>query len=181
VTLSIAEFDAHASPGSAEAWNAYAFAHVEVVVDKLDGEVGSIAASKEFLDAGVAGARARDRLDAFLNSAVRAAKSYRVGQVAAASLDAADAIAPALETVFAIQRRVRPYNGYLAWELDRHPLELVGDADRLVSAVIDVASGSNAGPPTALVRSVEKIARLAGLGGVIDAWDDASLTLIRGD
>jgi hypothetical protein len=58
---------------------------------------------------------------------------------------------------------------------------LVGDADRLVSAVIDVASGSNAGPPTALVRSVEKIARLAGLGGVIDAWDDASLTLIRGD
>lgn len=61
-------------------------------------------------------------LDAYLNFVYRAMKADRNGRPLECRLDAAEAVPPLLEVVFALSARVRPYNGYLAWELDRHPL-----------------------------------------------------------
>ncbi|MCO6716866.1 hypothetical protein KQH23_31045, partial [Streptomyces sp. CHB19.2] len=61
-------------------------------------------------------------LDAYANSLYRSVKNDRDGHALAARLDAADSVRFLLELLFALDRRPRPYNKYLAWELARFPL-----------------------------------------------------------
>jgi hypothetical protein len=179
VVMSVDEFRTHAMPGTAFAWNAYAFAHAEIVVDRVDGAIGEIAASKEFIDVEDATVVARDRLDAYINSVLRAAKSRGAGDDDAAALDAVEALGPAIETVFAVESRVRPYNRYLRWELDRHPLRLTGTA-ALVTAATDAASG-DARSSAVLFTLVEAVVRETGLDDVVDGWGEAALDAVRGE
>ncbi|MFL5736560.1 MAG: hypothetical protein ACJ76P_04405 [Actinomycetota bacterium] len=176
VVLGFGEFQRYAEPGSANFWEAYAFAHVTTSYDSLDGAIADLAAQKEFLDEGIADGIARTALDAFLNQCIRAAKDRRDGNDDAAVLDCAGAVSPALETVFALEGRVRPYNRYLSWEVERHPLELFR-GDRFVDVVKRLASAD----PQAvaeLFHLLERVARSAGIGDVIDAWSDRDLELL---
>jgi hypothetical protein len=177
VVLSLEEFQTYATPGTPFAWNAYAFAHVEIVLDRLDGAIGAIAASKEFIADPAAELIARDYLDAYINSAVRAAKCRDAGDANAAALDAVEAIGPAITTIFAVDHRVRPYNRYLRWELDTHPLRTVAGGN-LVTAVLGAVSG-DARSTAVLFALVEAVARDAGLGDVVDAWDETALAAVR--
>jgi len=68
-----------------------------------------------------AATRARARLDAYVNSYYRTLENARDGNRSAAGLDAAESFSNLLEFVFAAERRVRPYNKYLEWELGTHP------------------------------------------------------------
>lgn len=82
-----------------------------------------------------------------------------------------------LELLFALDRRPRPYNKYLRWELARHPLPgwdgaaLLRDVDR-VSASGDVVVRRR------LFALVEAAARRAGHGAVLDGWGE-DLRLMR--
>ncbi|MDP9302594.1 MAG: nucleotidyltransferase domain-containing protein [Actinomycetota bacterium] len=175
--LRLSEFETYASPGSDNSWEAYAFAHAMVAYDAMEGRIGEIAAAKEFLDPEVARRRARETLDAFINQSVRAAKSLRDGEEGAARLDHAEAVTPALEAIFALESRVRPYNRYLAWELERHPLSLPYDHD-LPVMMRALTDGDPERAPT-LFGSIERNARLAGFGDVFDAWKQEVLGLAR--
>ncbi|WP_220447599.1 hypothetical protein [Nonomuraea diastatica] len=64
----------------------------------------------------------------------------RDGHSLATRLDAADSIRFLLELLFAMDRRPRPYNKYLEWELTRHPLP-GWDTDMVLDAV-DRISGT---------------------------------------
>ena len=176
--MTLEDFRMYANPGTVEEWDAYAFAHARIVHDRLDGEIGRIAAAKEFLPSLYAEDQARRALDAYLNSAVRRAKCERDGEHAGAVLDAAESIAWAMETLFAIEGRVRPFNRYLAWELERHPL--VGPPTRLElpPLMTAVASGA-AAPSAALFGVIEARAREAGLGDVLEQWDERALARAR--
>ena len=61
--LAITEFERYARPGTVEDWEAYAFVHALVVLDRLGGGIAELAARKETLDDEVAEARARGALD----------------------------------------------------------------------------------------------------------------------
>lgn len=173
VVVSLDEFRAAGLPG----FERYALARARIVLDRLDGGIARILAAKAQLDADEASRDAGGWLDAYANSLYRSVKNDRDGQALAARLDAADSIRFLLELLFALDRRPRPYNKYLEWELARLPLPgwdtgLVLDAVDRISATGDVAAQRR------LFARVEAVARRAGHGAVLDAWGE-DLVLMR--
>ncbi|MDI3101877.1 hypothetical protein QJ054_33065 [Streptomyces sp. AN-3] len=173
VILSLDEFRAAGMPG----FERYALARAQVVLDRLDGDIAQILATKARLDADEAFREAGEWLDAYANSLYRSVKNDRDGHGLAARLDAADSIRFLLELLFALDRRPRPYNKYLEWELARFPLPgwdtgLLLDAADRISSVGDVSTQRR------LFAQVEAVARRAGHSAVLDAWGE-DLALMR--
>ncbi|MFE6530968.1 hypothetical protein ACFVMA_18710 [Streptomyces rochei] len=173
VILSLDEFRAAGMPG----FERYALARAQVVLDRLDGDIAQILATKARLDADEAFREAGEWLDAYANSLYRSLKNDRDGHGLAARLDAADSIRFLLELLFALDRRPRPYNKYLEWELARFPLPgwdtgLLLDAADRISGVGDVTTQRR------LFAQVEAVARRAGHSAVLDAWGE-DLALMR--
>ncbi|MDC0766698.1 hypothetical protein [Streptomyces sp. HD] len=173
VIVSLSEFRAAGMPGPER----YALARARIVLDRLDGGIGDLLAAKARLGADEAFRAAGGWLDAYANSLYRSVKNDRDGEPLAARLDATDSVGHLLELLFALDRRPRPYNKYLRWELVRHPLPdwdgkaLLRDVDR-ISASADVAVQRR------LFARVEALARREGHGAVLDAWGD-DLRLMR--
>ena len=140
----------------------YASAHADVVLDKTGGELTRVVAELESLPSGSRDSIVREALDDYVNQTYR---SLRYGT----RLDAVEAIAPALRTIFALEDRVRPYNKYLEWELRHHPLE-GWTADELLALVDRVLTGEPAAQHE-LFNRIEPQARRAGFGDVIDGWE----------
>jgi hypothetical protein len=173
VVLSLEEFRAVGMPG----FERYALARARIVLDRLDGGIAQILADKARLGADEAFRAAGEWLDAYANSVYRSVKNHRDGQALAARLDAADSVRFLLELLFALDRRPRPYNKYLEWELARHPLP-GWDTAALLDAVGRVAATGAVAPQRRLFARVEAVAREAGLGDVLDAWGE-DLALMR--
>ncbi|MGW4019933.1 hypothetical protein [Streptomyces sp. NPDC005009] len=173
VIVSLAEFRAAGMPG----FERYALARAQIVLDRLDGGIARILADKARLGADEAFQDAGGRLDAYVNSLYRSVKNHRDGQALAARLDAADSIRFLLELLFALDRRPRPYNKYLEWELARHPLP-GWDTDVLLRAVDRISATGDAALQRHLFTLVETAAREAGHGEVLDAWGE-DLDLMR--
>ncbi|WND37776.1 hypothetical protein RI578_27375 [Streptomyces sp. BB1-1-1] len=173
VVLSLDAFRAAGMPG----FERYALARARIVLDRLDGGIARVLAAKARLDPDEAFRDAGEWLDAYANSLYRSVKNDRDGHPVAARLDAADSVRFLLELLFALDRRPRPYNKYLEWELARFPLPgwetgpLLDAADR-VSATGDVSVQRR------LFTRVEAVARAAGQGAVLDAWGE-DLDLMR--
>ncbi|WP_406723689.1 hypothetical protein WJ438_02015 [Streptomyces sp. GD-15H] len=173
VIVSLTEFRAAGMPG----FERYALARARVVLDRLDGGIARILADKARLGAEEAFQNAGDRLDAYANSLYRSVKNHRDGWALAARLDAADSMRFLLELLFALDRRPRPYNKYLEWELDRHPLP-GWDTDVLLRAVDRISATGDVALQRHLFALVEAAARAAGHGEVLDAWGE-DLDLMR--
>ncbi|MET7429776.1 MULTISPECIES: hypothetical protein [Streptomyces] len=173
VIVSLTEFRAAGMPG----FERYALARAQIVLDRLDGGIARILADKARLDADEAFQSARGWLDAYANSLYRSVKNHRDGQALAARLDAADSIRFLLELLFALDRRPRPYNKFLEWELDRYPLP-GWHTDVLLRAVDHISATGDVSRQRHLFTLVEAVAREAGLGEVLDAWGE-DLDLMR--
>lgn len=173
VVLTLTEFREAAMPE----WERYALARARVVLDRLDGGIARILAGRARLDAGEALRACREWLDAYVNSCYRSVKNHRDGRPLAARLDAADSMRFLLELLFALDGRPRPYNKFLEWELARHPLP-GWDTGVLLRTVDRVSATGEVALQRRLFALVERAAREAGHGEVLDAWGDA-LTLLR--
>jgi hypothetical protein len=120
-------------------------------------------------------------LDGYLNYVYRSLKSLRDGRVLEARLDAVESLPWMLAVIFAFERRVRPYNKYLVWELSHHPLERPAwQGSTLVPQIAAILETADADAQRAVFRTVEVAAREVGLGGIVDAWGD-ELSVLRGD
>ncbi|TDC74352.1 hypothetical protein E1283_16025 [Streptomyces hainanensis] len=180
VAMGMAEFRRHALPGSGSEWNRYAFVGARVVHDTPEGLIAELVARKTTLTPEEADSLAAGHLDAFVNSAYRALKNHRDGHPLAGHLDAAEAAPPLLTHVFALERRVRPYNKYLAWELAQRPLAAPAwREDRLSGLLGELVAHGRPDTLRRLFTDVEPLARAAGHGPVLDAWGD-DLLLLRG-
>jgi hypothetical protein len=171
VVLSLSEFEATGEIGSPSAWDRYSYVDAEVAVDDSGGTVARLLREKSVLPPDAARALAAERLDDYVNSLYRAAKNERGGLVEEARLDAAESIPPLLDVLFAVERRVRPFNKFLRYELERRPLE---DAAFGVDALFERLAAIRAGDPDEqrrVFRDVEALARRHGLGDVIDGWE----------
>jgi len=173
VVLSLSDFRAVGMPG----FERYALARARVVLDRLDGEIAAILAAKAVLAEPEARRLAADELDAYANAHYRSLKNARDGQPLAAHLDATDSLGHLLEFLFALDRRPRPYNKYLAWELSRRPLP-GWPTDALLTTLTHLAAAPVLSLQRTLFAHTESTARTAGHGPVLDAWGE-DLELMR--
>jgi hypothetical protein len=112
-------------------------------------------------------ATAAEPLDGYVNSYYRSAKNARAGLGLATLLDAQESIPHYLQFLFAVHGRVRPYNKWLEWELQEHPLPVAVDLARLEK----IARTGDLTEQQALFRDTEALAREHGHGATIDGWE----------
>ena len=179
--FSLEEFRGHAAVGSQSEWNRYTFTHVEPELDRRDGEIGAIVRDKGCLPPEAARERAGEELDGYLNAYYRCLKNARLGLATAAQLDAAESVPPLLVALFAMEERVRPFNKYLTWELEHHPLApIFCAAESLVPRLRTIVATGDLPEQQALFHEVEETARGRGLGEVVDGWEpDAAAAFPR--
>jgi hypothetical protein len=185
IPITISALEERPAFGTLGWWHRWSFAWARVERDLTGGRVGEAALRQATLTPVEQHSVLvdHDRLDGYLNLAYRALKADRAGRPEACRLDAAEAVPWLLDTLFALAGRVRPYNGYLAWELVTHPAPGLG-----ASEVLGVVEGHLAGDPVAVRAGFRLVERLAGdwdaaseagtLAGVIDGWGD-ELALFR--
>ena len=150
-----------------EWWNRYAFTHSVVLVDKLDGEIQRLADGQATLTETEALDVSRDFLDGYINFAVRSLKSLRDGRALESRLDAAESIGYALTTIYALERRIRPYNKYLLWDLERFPLENPEfESAGLLRMIEDGVAQKE------LFTAIEAVARRNDADDILDDWGD---------
>jgi len=140
----------------------YSLAHADVALDKTGGELGRVIAELESLPAETRDAVVRDALDGYINQTYRSLRY-------ATRLDAVESVPYVLRTIFALEARVRPYNKYLEWELQHHPL-VDWTADDLLPLLDRVLTGEPAAQRE-LFNLVEPLARREGFGDVVDGWE----------
>jgi hypothetical protein len=161
-----------ASLASPPDWFRPALLWTEPLLDKT-GEVAEALHSATSVDPATAGAP----LDGYINMYYRSAKNARVGLELGSLLDAQESIPWYLQFVFAINGRVRPYNKWLEWELAEHPLPA---SNSLLLALVErIARTGELAAQQEMFRDVERIARDAGLGAVIDGWEP-DVAMLRG-
>lgn len=165
ILLSLRGFRAHALPGTSSRWNAYTFAHIEPLVDKLGGEIGRIASAKTLPGP----EDAREFFGGYLNLYYRSKKNLTAGRELEGRLDAAESIAWLLDFVFAAHDRVRPFNKWLRWEVQHHALDEPWREDFL-SRIETIISTGSIEEQRSLFRDVEALARRRRLGDVVDSW-----------
>jgi hypothetical protein len=169
---SLAAFERVGEPGTETAWDRYSYIHAQVLVDKLAGRIGQIVAAKGVLPEGIGPGLAAYELDGYVNAYYRALKNHRARLAVEAHLDAAESIPPLLTTVFAVHGRVRPFNRFLAWELERFPLPEPWLAhDRFVPRLDKILRKGSIDDQASLFRDVEAFARSHDLGDTIDSWE----------
>ncbi|MFF7788448.1 hypothetical protein [Streptomyces sp. NPDC007991] len=179
VVIALAEFRTRGMPGRPDHFARYSYVHARVLLDRLDGTIARIVDEKRTLGETEARAAVDGWLDAYVNQTYRSLKSYRDGRPAMGHLDAAESVPYALEVLFALHRRVRPYNKFLQWELERQPLgEPRWDAGRLLPVVRRILADGDPAAQRALFADIEEAARRAGHAPVLDAWG-TELELLR--
>jgi hypothetical protein len=163
VVLSLADLD------RVPDWERYSYVGAEVAVDKL-GIAERAAALGRLPDADRVAAGA---LDAYVNSLYRSLKNERTLE---SRLDAAESVSHVLDALFALHGRVRPYNTFLRWELERAPLDV---DDSLLARLDEIRATGDPVVQRALFREVERLARERGHGATIDGWEP-DLDFLRG-
>jgi predicted nucleotidyltransferase len=153
-------------------WFRPALLHAEVRLDKT-GELAEALRSATTVDPSAAA----EPLDGYVNMYYRSAKNARAGLRLASLLDAQESIPWYLRFAFAVNGRVRPYNKWLEWELAEHPLPARRDVQRAL--VERIARTGDLAAQQELFRGVERVARDAGLGAVIDGWEP-DVAFLRG-
>lgn len=160
--MTLAQLDAFAALGTPEEAHRYAYVHLTPLVDRSDGELQRILDAKELLAPLDAAMTARSAIDEAANAIYR---SLRYGT----PLDGAEAVAPLLRAVFALDGRIRPFHKYLAWEFEHHPLPGWSPAD-VGGLLAGVAVGESSALHEAF-RRLEAAARRSGLDEVVEGWE----------
>ncbi|MFI5732734.1 nucleotidyltransferase domain-containing protein [Kribbella sp. NPDC051587] len=101
----------------------WSYAWAPTLLDTTGGRIEAAIERQGRLRPEEAVALLEQRLDAWINLAYRSLKSARDGNLLAARMDAAEAITPFRDVVFALDGQVRPYSKYLSWALHHHPLQ----------------------------------------------------------
>jgi len=157
---------------TSQKWYRWQFRGARILLDRTDGAVlADLCRAQATLTPQEAHDWSREYLDGYINQIYRAAKNRRDGRPTLARLELMESVSWFLGTLFALHGRVRPYNKYLRWELENHPLGEPWDAATLPERLAD--------DPASLWPDLEQLARLRGHGDVIDGWDPPELALLR--
>ncbi|WP_405063423.1 nucleotidyltransferase domain-containing protein [Kribbella sp. NBC_01505] len=144
----------------------WSYAWAPTLLDHTDGRIERAIERQTRLSAEEVQALLELRLDAWINLTYRTLKSTRDGNLLAARLDAAEAISPFLDVVFALDGQVRPYSKYLTWTLEHHPLPSWPTEDLLQTIEQYLAGNAEA------IRQSLRQVQAYGLPLVQETFDD---------
>ena len=180
VVMTLGQFQAYAEWGGPQAWDRCSFAHARVDIDKT-GEVQALMDAKACVPALARAVFIDASLDHYVNQVYRSLKNLRDGRPIAARLEAAEAIAPLLDALFALHdSRLRPFYKYLQWELETHPLvRLPWPAAVFLEKLLAILQSADVDLQREMFGKIETLFRAAGHDRVFDAWGIA-LPWIRG-
>ncbi len=164
--MTIDEFRRHALTGAPDGWNRPTFLYVHVELDKLNGEIDRIVERKQRLTPEEIERIVPAVLDDYINSLYRSLKNLEAGRELEGRLDALESLPSLLTVAFALEGRVRPFNKYLRHELVHRPLPSVG-----LDVIDRTARDCETDDQRAVFRDVERRAREAGFGSVVDGWE----------
>ena len=167
VQLLLEDFESYGLPDGRDAWNRPAFLFARVEVDRLDGAIEGIVERKRRLTPDETKRIAGESLDDYINTLYRSLRNLEAGRGLEGRLDAIESLSPLLTTAFALDGRVRPFNKWLRYDLDREPLTMDGVLELVERIVRDPSSDAQ----RAVFRDIERHARSLGYGAAIDDWE----------
>lgn len=161
-------------------WDRYSFTHAQVLMDRTGGEVTRLVEAWGWLSGPESKTLLESHVDGYANWVYRSLKNHRDGRLFEARMDAVESLPWALTVIFALQRRVRPYNKYLRWELERYPLDgEEWETAPLLELLNRIVTDADESSQRRLFAKVESACRDVGLDGILDGWG-AELALLRG-
>ena len=168
--LSLSEFRSHADWNAPERWNRYNYAHVHADLDRT-GEIQTLIDEMSTVPEEHVRPTVSALLDAFVNAYHRSLKDDRDGLHLASRLDAAASLSPLIAILFAVERRVWPYNKYLEWELEEHPLrDLPWSPAHFLAAIERIVTLGDIPTQIEIYRGIERAFRAHGYGVALDRW-----------
>lgn len=169
--LPISGFRIYATVGTAEDWDRYTYAHIKAQIDKT-GEIQKIIDEKGILPKDQALKAAKNALGGYLNSLYRSVKNRRDGNIFASHFDACESLPWLLTFLFAVEGRVRPYNKFLKWELEKYPLKnLPISAKDFLGKIESVIKSGDIEIQKEFHKIAEEIAVKNDCSDVIDDWE----------
>ena len=171
VVLSLSELEDVGVRGSDTAWDRYSYVAATLAVDDVGDSLSRVLDRLGSLDRNEARQLAAERLDDYVNAYYRAAKNAQAGLADEARLDARESVPLCLDFLFAVNERVRPFNRFLRWELDRRPLPGAAWSAGALLMRLEAVAAADLPEQRRLFRDVEALARAHGLGDVVDAWE----------
>lgn len=168
--MTMSGFKRHAEYGSVEAWDRYNFAHLKPLFDKT-GKISELMKSKSTVPKKQQKKIINNALGAFINLVYRLEKDLRDGNKKAAKLEAAECLSFFIEAIFALEGRVRPYNKYLEWELDRYPLKkFPWKKKELFRKILGTIEKDSLHTPLELLNTVRPIFSRNGYSKAFNEW-----------
>jgi hypothetical protein len=157
----------------------YAYANSLVLLDRSAGHITETVHRRGTLTPTETHKWSREMLDAYVNAAYRVVKNHRNGLPFEAHMDSATAVSILSQVPFLLEGKPPPFPKYLAWELRHRPLaDPAWQADRLIPQLQRLLDTADLDVHHAVFEDVERVARAAGHGDVLEAWGD-DLELLR--
>lgn len=166
----ISEFREHAKTGTRTQYDKYTFTHNTAIVDKT-GEIQKLVDEKGTLESDKVQKIAHDALGGYLNLLHRSLKNLRDGNMLAGHLDACESLPWLLTFLFAIEERVRPFNKFLVWDLENHPLtKLPINSSDFIEKIKVIAQNADFETQKELLEIMRKLAMENGHTDEIVDW-----------
>jgi hypothetical protein len=116
LVMTFEKFRNHATWNSDTAWNRPTFSHVKALIDKT-GEVQALLEAKSCIPSSERRRFLKEALDSYINSVYRSLKCHHRAETLGALLEANASLPFALDVIFGLEGRVRPFLSYLRLEL----------------------------------------------------------------
>lgn len=171
----LSSFRDYAKWGSSFEWDRYNFTCVKAQIDKT-GEIQKIIDEKGVIPADKIAEASEFNLGAYINYYYRSLKNHRDGNTFAAYLDSSESIIWLIAFVFSIEGRVKPYNKYLEWALEKYPLHfLPWSPKEFIEIIEEILQTGDINLQADVFRKVCKLAVDRGYKESIKEWDGCRL------
>ena len=168
---SLSDFKKYAAWGSADSAHQYNFTYLKAQIDRT-GEIQKIIDEKNIIPADKVKEFVSGELDKYINFYYRSVKNYRDKNLIASHLDAVESIFALLAIIFGLEGRLRPYNKFLEWELNAHPLKLLPwNKDVFLGKIEKILKTGDVTTQREILNKVFEIFRENGYNEVIDGWN----------
>ncbi len=167
---SITEFREFAGMGSRREYDRYTFSHAKTIIDK-NAQIAILVKEKGFLPADHTEKKAGDALRGYLNSLHRSLKSVRDGNDLGLRLNASETVPRILTFVFALERRMRPFNRELEWELKTYPLQkLPLSSGEFLEKIKKIVETADPIVQKEILVMIQKMAKDNGFDDILASW-----------